>query len=361
LLMATRFFFLGASRGAVEAILGAMVELGSAEARDRPGWEERMKGTARAFASAFVAFSLTLGGESLADARVVPPCVGCVLVPPRSDGGPMPLLVTLHGDIDHAPTTAAPWTPAIVARGWALLSIECPVAEGCDKGSFWRWNGPPTWILAQIAKVRAAYPIDDRRIFLSGWSGGASYIGWHAPELSQKFAGLVLHGGGVAPPTRECPKSLAPTYFLVGDQNPLHHLAKDLRDYFERCGNTVTWDLLPRAGHLAELASLDTAKATVILDSLGKSALSQPLAAIDGGTFAGANAPTVEPRPDRGRDSPSTVPSMVPSSARADRPSPLGPARGCSTAPNERSDALAVLSILGCFAVFRRSARSTRV
>ena len=321
-----------------------------------------MKGTAMAFAPALVAFSLALAGESSADPKAAPPCVGCVLVPPRSDAGPMPLLVTLHGDIDHAPTTAAPWTPAILARGWALLSIECPVAEGCDKGSFWRWNGSPGWIFAQIAKVRARYPIDERRIFLSGWSGGASYIGWHAPELSQKLAGLVLHGGGVAPPTRECPKSLAPVYFLVGDQNPLHHLAKDLRDYFERCGNAVTWDLLPRAGHVAELASLDTARANAILDSLEKSLLAQPTVGTDGGPLAGAIAPALESRPEHARDSVSTVPSVVPSPPRVERPSPLGPARGCTAAPKERSDAPAVLAILAVgFVACRRSSRSTRV
>ncbi len=88
------------------------------------------------------------------------PCKGCLVVPPSTDAGPAPLLVTLHGDIDHADTTAAPWIPAIRARGWALLGIECPVAEGCDKGSFWRWNGPVDWLVRQIAAVRARFPID---------------------------------------------------------------------------------------------------------------------------------------------------------------------------------------------------------
>jgi hypothetical protein len=40
-------------------------------------------------------------------------------------------------------------------------------------------------------------------------------------------------------------------YFMVGDGNPLHHLAKSLRDYFDACGGEVVWDgaaFHPRAG-----------------------------------------------------------------------------------------------------------------
>ena len=190
------------------------------------------------------------------------PCKGCLVVAPSSDAGPAPLLVTLHGDIDHADTTAAPWIPAVRARGWALLGIECPVAEGCDKGSFWRWNGPVDWLVRQIAAVRARIPIDGAKIYVSGWSGGASYLGWHAKEIAQHVAGIVIHGGGVAPPQATCAPVTPPVYFLVGDQNPLHGMAKSLRTYFEGCGHPVTWDLLPRAGHLQELAAPPIASST---------------------------------------------------------------------------------------------------
>lgn len=248
----------------------------------------------------------------------------------------MPLLVVLHGDIDHAATTAAPWIPAITARGWGLLAIECPVAEGCDKGSFWRWNGPPAWLTAQVDKVRATYAIDGRRVFLSGWSGGASYIGWHAPALAERFAAIVIHGGGVAPPARLCTKRETPVYFLVGDQNPLHHLAKELRGYFETCGHDVTWDLLPHAGHAGELAALDLAKASTILDLLEARTAPAP--------------PSTSPS-----SAPSVAASVAPDASSVAQAAPKGPA---GRAPMDRPHA--VPAAHGCSSSGTSSSAGTR-
>lgn len=205
-----------------------------------------------------------------ASAEPLPGCEGCVLYPVTSQDGSAgsPLLVTLHGDIDHAPTTAARWTVAAKERGVIVLGIECPRALGCDKGSFWRWNGAPAYLEKQVDAVRAKYAVDPRRIFLSGWSGGASYMGWHAARLPKVFAALVHHGGGVAPSRATCPPEKTPVYFLVGAQNPLHKLAQDLRDYYTRCGHEVKWDLVPNAGHPEELAALDPARAGRVLDWL---------------------------------------------------------------------------------------------
>lgn len=285
----------------------------------------------RAFAFAFAlgvagALVVSLASREARADKPWAPCKGCLVVEPSSDAGPAPLLVTLHGDIDHADTTAAPWIPAIRARGWALLGIECPVAEGCDKGSFWRWNGPVDWLVLQIAAVRARFPVDGARVYVSGWSGGASYLGWHAKEISQHVAGIVIHGGGVAPPQGTCAPVTPPVYFLVGDQNPLHGMAKSLRTYFEGCGHPVTWDLLPRAGHLQELAALDRARADRILDALDRrapQALEVPVDAGRTSTESAVDAATYAP-----------VPSVAPEPSppvRPPEPKVAPSSRGCAT------------------------------
>ena len=196
-----------------------------------------------------------------------PPCTGCTLDLPAKRDAPVPLLVVLHGDRDHAPTTAARWRAAAKARGWALLSLECPVAEGC-KGSWWRWAGDATWVTAQVAAVQKALAIDPARIYLAGWSGGATYLGMRAMAWSSVFAGVVFHGGGQAPTGEGCPAPALPAYFLVGDANPLHALAVDLRAWFDGCAQEVTWDLIKRGDHDKEERALTKTKALAILDWL---------------------------------------------------------------------------------------------
>ena len=56
---------------------------------------------------------------------------------------PVPLVVVLHGDREHAPAAAARWHSAVKNKGWALLALECPADQGC-KDSWWRWDGDPT-------------------------------------------------------------------------------------------------------------------------------------------------------------------------------------------------------------------------
>lgn len=195
-----------------------------------------------------------------------PPCTSCTLDVPAAQDEPVPLLVVLHGDRDHARTTAVRWRAAAKARGWALLSLECPVAERC-KGSWWAWNGDPGWVAAQVTAVQQLAAIDPARIYLAGWSGGATYLGMHAAAWTEQFAGVVLHGGGRAP-AEECPQRALPAYFLVGDANPLHYLARELRTWFEGCKQDVSWDLVKRGDHDKEERALTKAKAIAILDWL---------------------------------------------------------------------------------------------
>jgi predicted esterase len=177
---------------------------------------------------------------------------------------PVPLVVVLHGDREHAAAAAARWHGATKKKGWALLALECPRELGC-KDSFWKWDGDPQWVGDQIDALAKHRAIDRARIVLVGWSGGASYIGAHAQAWNH-VAAIVIHGGGMPPASDGCADPRPPVYFLVGDKNPLHALAVHLRDYFETCKHAVTWDLLAGAEHGREEAALTSKKAEAILD-----------------------------------------------------------------------------------------------
>lgn len=201
---------------------------------------------------------------------VKPPCEGCTLDMPTTRK-PVPLLVVLHGNNETADAAANRWRSAALARGWGVLALQCPRAQGCDAQARWyRWAGEADWVVAQVSAVDAQRPLDAARIYLAGWSGGASYIGMMAPRWQRKFAAVVFHGGG-QPPLSDigCPRDL-PAYFLVGDENPAHPAARRLRDYWKSCDQELAWDLVRGADHTEEEAALDATKAMAILEWLDR-------------------------------------------------------------------------------------------
>jgi polyhydroxybutyrate depolymerase len=198
-----------------------------------------------------------------------PPCAGCTLEAYGDPKAPMPLLVVLHGDRELASTAASRWRAAAKLRRWALLALQCPASEQCGS-SWWQWNGDPQWVRDRVAQVAAQISIDRDRTYVAGWSGGATYLGLRASEWHDTFAAIIIHGGGMAPREEApaCPARALPVYFLVGDKNPLHQLARDLREYFVHCKQEAQWDLIPGADHAREALALDARRAVAMLDWL---------------------------------------------------------------------------------------------
>ncbi len=213
--------------------------------------------------------SATTVGQSVA-AR---PTAKSVTAGQSASGRKVPLLVVLHGDRETAAAAAARWRSAVRQRSWALLSLQCPTEQGC-RDSWWQWNGSPSWLVERVSEIAKNTDIDSRRIYLVGWSGGATYIGIHGAEWNSVFAALVIHGGGMAPSDEKCPVPAPPVYFLVGDRNPLHYLMKGLRSWLIHCDADIEWDLVRGGDHDGENRALDRKKALAILDWLAERRLS---------------------------------------------------------------------------------------
>lgn len=179
------------------------------------------------------------------------PCKGCLL---EARATKSPLLIVLHGDGQNALSMEPAWSKPAAAHKTSLLLAQCPKDLGC-KDSFWRWNGDPKWLDGLADAVAKEYPVDADRVWLAGWSGGATYLGLRAFELSGRFAAMTIDGGGMAP-SAVCPKRVLPSYFLVGDQNPYHHYAIGLRDALTRCTGEVEWDLRKGQAHAGEWTAL---------------------------------------------------------------------------------------------------------
>jgi predicted esterase len=157
------------------------------------------------------------------------------------------------------------WGRSAEARGVAVLALQCPSSAGCTAQSWWRWNQPVSgWLTSQIEAVKRQRAIDEHRMWIVGWSGGASYIGGRSQEFESLFAAIVIHGGGMPPASSACASAKPGVYFLVGDSNPLHYLAERLHEHYAACSNNVVWTLLPHADHPAERRALASHREAIL-------------------------------------------------------------------------------------------------
>lgn len=300
-------------------------------------------------------------------------CDGCTLVSSGPDNDILPLVVVLHGDEGSVRKVAPLWTPLAengICRGDAnaapasrtphvcpsLLSPDeerrplrvfaprCPRSEGCT-GSWWRWLGDASWMAERIREVGALVGVDPERVYLAGWSGGASYLSMSAADWFPQAAALSLAGGG-APPRGAClpqaGKSCAAIHHLMGDQNPLFDLAVSTRDALVACGHDVTWQLVPGADHAGEWRAYGAQLATIawwLLDHRAgcASAVQPPLPGPEASSASTQRAP--DPAPTSSAPIPSSHPPSVPSTL----PPPRSGCSSCEASPSASTPAFAGL------------------
>jgi poly(3-hydroxybutyrate) depolymerase len=197
---------------------------------------------------------------------ISPPCPGCLVEVPPAAGERPAVVIAMHGNNETAADAAKRWRAAAAARGHVLLALECPRDQGCDGGKWYEWPKTTAYVRRALETLDKQLPIDRDRVYLIGWSGGASAIGRHLAAWDDFATAIVLHGGGMPPVDGRCAN--VPAYFLVGDANPGHRAAVALRQHLAKCGSEVEWDVMPDADHAAEDAALDRTKASKIISWL---------------------------------------------------------------------------------------------
>jgi len=192
------------------------------------------------------------------------PCRDCVLAVPDH---PVGLLVVLHGDDAGANEAFLDWRDAAGHARLALLAPQCPTDRGCN-GSWWRWaiseQHDPAWLDAQIAAVSSTAQLD--RVYLAGFSGGASYLASWAPAHAGSISRVAFVSGGY-PATDRCPARPLSTLFLIGSDDPMiAPYVRPLAEWLRTCANVdITWRLVPSLGHAAMHAALRKGRAAEVV------------------------------------------------------------------------------------------------
>ena len=184
--------------------------------------------------------------------RINWPCTGCIISVPRSYNPHIPtaLLVALHGDEGVSYHIASTWMPVTEQANVILFAPQCPTNHGCHvcverdcSNSWWYWfqashHYDDVWIAQQVRVIESKYNVDRAREYITGWSGGADYLGWYALTHASRFAAANFVAGGV-PYTSACPSRKLAAYFLMGskDFRYLTGQPSEVRAIMRRCGD----------------------------------------------------------------------------------------------------------------------------
>lgn len=222
------------------------------------------------------------GGHDTAPAAAAPvvtgrrvgwPCTGCITyIPTNYDvSKPTPIIVALHGDEGDPAYIESVWETAVKNRAIVFAPL-CPTALGCRfsdgqggyTNSWWAWlqyssKYDDNWIGRQVTLINRSYRLDWYREFLTGWSGGADYLGWYAPAHGNRFAAATFVVGGV-PYHPSCPAKKQAAYFLMGS-NDFRYMSgqpNQVRNVYTSCGHATTQVVIPGATHQGTVDALTT-------------------------------------------------------------------------------------------------------
>lgn len=196
-------------------------------------------------------------------------CAGCLLQVPAADAGPRPLLLALHGDSHDAGEMLGAWQAVAEAHDLILFAPTCPKDRGCVGGSWWRWfqsaQHDAAWLGRMVETVRAEVAIDPLRIYATGYSGGASYLGFWAPAHAAELAAVGYVAGGY-PYAEQCASCKLPVRVLIGAADGMYEpYVKPLITFYEGCGgHDVSTRVVPGLGHKGMLGALPRGEAELL-------------------------------------------------------------------------------------------------
>lgn len=109
--------------------------------------------------------------------------------PIRRGNRALPLVISLHGHGAGGRTEMGRWP--LIAESEGVI-VCCPDSLGSQSGKPHDYPVDEENLLAILDEVRSRYPVDPRRILLTGYSGGALSALWTAMRHPRLFAGMGL-------------------------------------------------------------------------------------------------------------------------------------------------------------------------
>lgn len=177
-----------------------------------------------------------------------------------------PMMVMLHGTGRNGSSLVDKWKEVAKREGIIIVAPEA------SNGQSWRIpEDVPDAIYDLVEIVKAKYPVNPRRVYLFGHSGGATTALYLALLESEYFAAAAVHAGALRPgdePYIGRARRKTPISIIVGTNDPFFPLAavratRDMlnprgfsvqlseiknhtHDYYARSAeiNTIVWNYL---------------------------------------------------------------------------------------------------------------------
>ena len=163
-------------------------------------------------------------------------------------GTPAPLIVLLHGSGHNGLSLVDKWKD--------FAAKEAIIIVGPDSMDPSRWASPvdgPDFLHDLVESIKSKYPIDPRRVYLFGHSGGAVFALYMSLFESQYFAATVVHAGALhqRDPAISLAKRKTPIAIFVGTRDPLFPLedVRGTRDDLNKQGFAVELTEVPGHDH----------------------------------------------------------------------------------------------------------------
>jgi poly(3-hydroxybutyrate) depolymerase len=166
---------------------------------------------------------------------------------------PAPVMLMLHGSYGSGIDLVGKWTD-IATRDGVIL-----VGPNSSDGTFWRLRPDgPEFIRDVIDAVAREHPIDRRRMYLFGHSGGAVYALTLGMLESEYFAAVAIYAGAwredSAYQALTAARRKIPVLLMVGDKDQFFPMkvVKRTESAIRDAGHPVTLNVFKQHGHSYE-------------------------------------------------------------------------------------------------------------
>ncbi|MDX6532204.1 MAG: polyhydroxybutyrate depolymerase [Blastocatellia bacterium] len=164
-------------------------------------------------------------------------------------GSPAPLVVMLHGSGRVGMSLVEKWKDLAKKEGFIIA--------GPDSLDTRIWGMPqdgPEFLRELVEELKAKYPINPRRVYLFGHSGGAIFALLMSLMESQYFAATAIHAGALPPDDADLmdsAKRKIPIFIQVGDSDQSFPLkvVRATRDALNAKGFSVELTEIPGHDH----------------------------------------------------------------------------------------------------------------